>query len=241
MVVEADPYGGDLAIRLRISDGAALPEVADGADGGDGGPDQQLARVGGPVRPRDQRVSSRWCRATWWPSKSPEFRTGSRCGGACRFDHTSGGRRRTAARCVTIVAGGCSGGRRRAGGSGGHRLGDSAAGAAEPARAGVGRLSRFCRRGCSRCWCRRTATGQPTWPICSRILAETVAGPLIVGDGFVALDPAAVRRLEDGEDPTGGWPGPPCCVRLERWSEPPRRPRRPHCGCALVDAVPGGT
>ncbi len=35
------------------------------------------------------------------------------------------------------------------------------------------------------------------------ILAETIAGPLIVGAGFLALDAAAVGRLEAGEDPAG--------------------------------------
>lgn len=36
-----------------------------------------------------------------------------------------------------------------------------------------------------------------------KILAETAAGPLIVGTGYVALDPGAVGRLEAGEDPAG--------------------------------------
>lgn len=36
-----------------------------------------------------------------------------------------------------------------------------------------------------------------------RILADTVAGPLIVGAGFVAVDPGALRRLEAGENPAG--------------------------------------
>lgn len=35
------------------------------------------------------------------------------------------------------------------------------------------------------------------------ILAETPANPFLVGTGFLALDPAAVRRLEAGEDPAG--------------------------------------
>lgn len=36
-----------------------------------------------------------------------------------------------------------------------------------------------------------------------RILAETSAGPLIAGAGFIANDPGAVARLERGESPTG--------------------------------------
>jgi hypothetical protein len=36
-----------------------------------------------------------------------------------------------------------------------------------------------------------------------RILAEAMAGPLIVGTGFLAQDPAAVARLEAGENPAG--------------------------------------
>ena len=36
-----------------------------------------------------------------------------------------------------------------------------------------------------------------------RILAETGAAPLIVGYGFLALDPGAVGRLEAGENPAG--------------------------------------
>jgi hypothetical protein len=35
------------------------------------------------------------------------------------------------------------------------------------------------------------------------ILDETPAKPFLVGSGFIALDPAAVHRLETGEDPTG--------------------------------------
>ena len=35
------------------------------------------------------------------------------------------------------------------------------------------------------------------------VLAGTPAGPLITGTGFVALDPGAAGRLESGEDPTG--------------------------------------
>ncbi len=36
-----------------------------------------------------------------------------------------------------------------------------------------------------------------------RILAETSAGPMLAGAGYLAYDPAAVRRLESGETPTG--------------------------------------
>lgn len=36
-----------------------------------------------------------------------------------------------------------------------------------------------------------------------RILSETSAGPLIAGAGHLTNDPAAVRRLESGETPTG--------------------------------------
>ena len=35
-----------------------------------------------------------------------------------------------------------------------------------------------------------------------RILDETAAKPFLVGSGFLALDPSAVRRVEIGEDPT---------------------------------------
>jgi len=35
-----------------------------------------------------------------------------------------------------------------------------------------------------------------------RVLDDTPAGPLLVGVGYLAMDPAAVRRLEAGEDPT---------------------------------------
>jgi hypothetical protein len=35
------------------------------------------------------------------------------------------------------------------------------------------------------------------------ILDETQAKPFLVGSGFIALDPAAVRRLEAGQEPTG--------------------------------------
>ncbi|WP_310961359.1 hypothetical protein [Nocardioides terrisoli] len=37
----------------------------------------------------------------------------------------------------------------------------------------------------------------------ARILSESPAGPLVVGCGFVAWDQGAVERLEAGEDPTG--------------------------------------
>ncbi|MGH3471462.1 MAG: hypothetical protein ACRDPG_05375 [Nocardioidaceae bacterium] len=36
-----------------------------------------------------------------------------------------------------------------------------------------------------------------------RILAETPAKPFLVGAGFVAYDPASVRRLQRGEEPNG--------------------------------------
>jgi len=36
-----------------------------------------------------------------------------------------------------------------------------------------------------------------------RILAETMAGPLVVGAGFIGHDPGAVARLEAGENPAG--------------------------------------
>jgi hypothetical protein len=35
------------------------------------------------------------------------------------------------------------------------------------------------------------------------ILADTPAKPFVVGGGFLALDPSAVRRLETGEEPAG--------------------------------------
>lgn len=35
------------------------------------------------------------------------------------------------------------------------------------------------------------------------VLAPTPSKPFLVGSGFLALDPAAVRRLESGEEPTG--------------------------------------
>jgi hypothetical protein len=36
-----------------------------------------------------------------------------------------------------------------------------------------------------------------------RILGDTSAGPLVAGVGYLAYDPAAARRLESGETPTG--------------------------------------
>jgi hypothetical protein len=201
IVVEADPCGGDLAIRLRTRDGAALPEAP------------TVLTVAAAARTsRSPGLASRYAhRFTDGVSVIPGHLAAEQSAGVVDWEPV--GAALVAADAVFIDLG-----RLHAG----SRLMPIAAMAdlvVVVARPDVGSVIRLRERltrlppelasrrgGPSRLFPLLVSTGRHGAGHVDdvrRILAESPAHPFLVGAGFLAFDPRAVSRLEVGENPGG--------------------------------------
>jgi len=202
VLVEADPYGGDLAIRLRTKSGAALPEVPTvltlaTAARTSGSPalvtryaqrvNDQLVVVPGHLVAEQLSGIPDWApfAASLAASTVPVIADLGRI-------HAASPLLEVAARADVVLV-----------------VGRADAGSVIRLRERLNRLVPVLAA--------HRGSPPPMFPVLvtpdrhgaadvadlGRILAETAAGPMIVGAGYVALDAPAVARLEDGDSPTG--------------------------------------
>ena len=202
IVVEADPGGGDFAIRLRTSDGAALPEAPTvltvaAAARTNRAPDLALrhahrltddvAVIPGHLAPEQSAGVSEWesCGSALAASQVPVF--------------VDVGRLHAGSVVLPVAA-----------------MADVVVVVARPDPGSVIRLRERLRRLAPAL---AAHGGRPPrlLPVLvalgrhgaadvedlRRILADSPARPFVVGSTFVAFDPGAVARLEAGEDPGG--------------------------------------
>ena len=204
VVVEADPYGGDLAIRVRTGAGAALPEaptVLTAASAARTCPPGSLpglvARYAHPVNAQlsvlpghlvAEQISGV---ATWEPFGAALAASTVPVVADLGRLHAASPLLPVAARADVVVVVG------------------------HPDPVSVIRLRERLTRLVAAIVAHRRAAAR-LFPVLvsparhgaadvadlRRVLAETPAGPLLAGAGFVAWDPAAVARLEAGESPS---------------------------------------
>jgi len=201
-LVEADPYGGDLAVRLRTKSGAALPEaptvltVATAAR--TSGSSALVARYA-------QRINDQL-------SVVPGHLVAEQLAGVPDWEPFAAA---LAASTMPVIA---DLGRLHAG-SPLMAVAARAEAVLVVARPDAGSVIRMRERLCRLVPALAAHRGSPPkmFPVLvspnrhgsadvgdlQRILAETAVGPLIKAAGFVAVDPGAVGRLEAGEDPAG--------------------------------------
>lgn len=202
VLVEADPYGGDLAIRLRTRSGAALPEaptvltVASAARTSESAAlipryaqhvNDQLSVVPGHLIAEQLSGIADWepFAATLSASRLPVVADLGRL-------HAASPVLPVAARADVVLV-----------------VGRPDTGAVIRIRERLNRLvpALAAHRGSPPrmfpVLVSPNRHGSADAADLRRILSETPVGPLIVGTGFVALDPGAVRRLEAGETASG--------------------------------------
>jgi hypothetical protein len=202
IVVEADPFGGDLAIRLRTGDGAALPEAP------------TVLTVAAAARTsRSPGLAARYAhRFTAGVSLIPGHLAAEQSAGVVDWEQVGAalvasdaavfidlGRLHAGSRLMPIAA-----------------MSDPVVVVARPDVGSVIRLRERLTRLAPELASRRG--GPPRlFPLLvsagrhgagqvddvRRILAESPAHPFVAGAGFLAFDPRAVSRLEAGEDPAG--------------------------------------
>jgi hypothetical protein len=201
VLVEADPYGGDLAIRLRTKSGAALPEAPTvltlAVARTSGSPalvtryaqrvNDQLLVVPGHLVAEQLSGIPDWApfAASLAASTVPVFADLGRI-------HAASPLLEVAARADVVLL-----------------VGSPDAGSVIRLRERLNRLVPVlaAHRGSPPRMFPVLVTpdrhGAADVADLRRILAETAAEPMIVGAGYVALDAVAVARLEDGDSPTG--------------------------------------
>lgn len=202
ILVEADPYGGDLAIRLRTQAGDALPEtptvltVATAARTSD---DADL--VGRYAQQLNQQLSV-----------VPGYLAAEQLGGVPTWEPLAAAAS-ASPRPVVIDLG------RLHAGSPVLPLAVAADVVVVVGRADVGSVIRLRERLCRLIPALASRRGAPPslWPVLvtaarhgagdvadlRRVLADTAAAPLLSGVGYVGFDSATVSRLEAGESPAG--------------------------------------
>lgn len=202
-VVEADPYGGDVAVRMRTEAGAVLPEtptVLTLATAARTGPDSALvARYARTINEQLSIVPGHLIAEQasgvpdWEPlasslaiSRTPVFADLGRL-------HSASPVLPLAATADVLVVTG------RADASSVIRLRERLCRLVPALAAKRGSPPRL-----FPVLIARDRHGQSHVEDLRRVLDETPAGPLVVGSGYIALDAGAVTRLEAGEFP-GGW------------------------------------
>jgi hypothetical protein len=202
VLVEADPYGGDLAVRLRTNEGAALPEaptVLTVATAARTAPSRELVtryahRINDQVSVVPGHLVAEQLTGVpdWEPfagalsaSQAPVVADVGRL-------HATSPMLPVAARADALVV-----------------VGRAEAGSVIRLRERLNRLvpalaeQRGARPHLLPVLVSPSRHGAADVADLRRILADSAAGPLIVGTGYLALDAGGVRRLERGERPTG--------------------------------------